>query len=91
MPSLRRQSRSQPAAVEKSLAPGGPGSSPWWNWVEGLIFLGPCTQVQGPGVVSTGTRPPQLGALCVHIDRDMSATQVSEPPSPPPWFLEGSA
>ena len=23
------------AAVEKSLAPVGPGSSPWWSWVDG--------------------------------------------------------
>ena len=26
------------AAVEKSLAPGGSGSSPWWSWFDGWIF-----------------------------------------------------
>ena len=45
------------AAVEKSLAPGGSGSSPWWSWVEGDFFWALYTGT-GPGVVSTGTRPP---------------------------------
>ena len=44
------------AAVEKSLAPGGPGSSPWWSWVDGDFFRALYTGT-GPGVVSTGTRP----------------------------------
>ena len=45
------------AAVEKSLAPGGSGSSPWWSWVDGDFFKALHTGA-GPGVVSTGTRPP---------------------------------
>ena len=44
------------AAVEKSLAPGGPGSSPWWRWDEGDV-LGPCTQVQGWGSCPQGHGP----------------------------------
>ena len=44
------------ASVEKSLSPGGPGSSPWWRWDEG-DFLGPCTQVQGRGPCPQGHGP----------------------------------
>ena len=37
------------------------------------------------GSLLPGVLPPELDAcLCGHIDRDMSATHVSEPPPPPP-------
>ena len=50
----RRQGDSRdPAAVEKSLAPGGSGSSPRWRWDEG-DFLGPCALVQGRGSCPQG-------------------------------------
>ena len=46
------------AAAEKSLAPYGPGSSPWWSWVERVFFRALYIGT-GRGVVSTtGTQSP---------------------------------
>ena len=43
------------AAVEKSLAPGGSGSSPWWSWFDGWIFHGPAHRYRAGGRVHRDT------------------------------------
>ena len=48
------------------------------------VSFRPCTQVQGRGSCPQGHGSPLSGALCVHIERDMFVTQVSETTPPPP-------
>ena len=72
------------AAVEKSLAPGGPGSSPWWSWADGWIFLGPVHRYRAGGRIHRDTAPI-IRCLIVGVPgQTRSSYTVSEPQPPQP-------